>query len=125
MSRPADSPWPHIEASSVGKGTGNVPNPTIINVNGEPLFIARSFSKCAVDPTLVMRQFFFAVGKPHRPMDAKLTGEATGHSVENLQIVHAPFLKVRKMCGPSLRRVPLHRSFPIQLFGNTPGKSNL
>ena len=26
--------------------------------------------------TIFSRQFFFAVGKPHRPMDAKLTGEA-------------------------------------------------
>lgn len=25
------------------------------------------------------RQFFFAVGKPHRPMNAELPGEATGH----------------------------------------------
>jgi len=24
---------------------------------------------------IVPRQFFFAAGKPHRPMDAKLTGE--------------------------------------------------
>ena len=29
---------------------------------------------------LTLRQFFFAVEKPHRPTDAKLTGEATGHS---------------------------------------------
>ena len=28
--------------------------------------------------TLISRQFFFAVGKPHRPMDAKLTGEDAG-----------------------------------------------
>jgi hypothetical protein len=26
-----------------------------------------------------MRQFFFAVGKPHRPTDDKLNGEAAGH----------------------------------------------
>jgi hypothetical protein len=26
------------------------------------------------------RQFFFAVGKPHRPTDAKLTGEAAGRN---------------------------------------------
>ena len=31
---------------------------------------------------LTVRQFFFAVGKPHRPTDAKLTGEATDHSPE-------------------------------------------
>jgi len=27
---------------------------------------------------LISRQFFFEVGKPHRPKDAKLTGEAAG-----------------------------------------------
>jgi hypothetical protein len=26
---------------------------------------------------LTLRQFFFAAGKPHRPTDAELTGEAT------------------------------------------------
>jgi hypothetical protein len=28
--------------------------------------------------TLISRQFFLAVGKPHRHMDAKLTGEDAG-----------------------------------------------
>jgi hypothetical protein len=28
--------------------------------------------------TLFLRQFLFAVGKPHRPRDAKLTGEVAG-----------------------------------------------
>jgi hypothetical protein len=43
------------------------------------LFVtAFSCTKGAHERTLFVRQFFFAVGKPHRPMDAKLTGEAAG-----------------------------------------------
>jgi hypothetical protein len=36
--------------------------------------------------TRILRQFFFAVGKPHLPRDAKLTGEELGHPLENFRL---------------------------------------
>lgn len=55
------------------------------------------YRKLGARARIIVRQFFFAVGKPHRPADAKLTGEATGH---RSFVVRAPF------AGSTTRKPP-------------------
>ena len=62
-----------------------------------------------------MRQFFFAVGKPHRPMDAKLTGEDAGHLPDDARRWFVDTFSAARLSSlrAELAAIPLEKSAQV------------